>query len=158
MPNEIIVREYNKSDITGVIEVYRKSVKEIGPEQYNLEQVKVWSSYPDNADDFQNILIGGITYVAQCNSQLVSFGTLNPIDHIAFIYTIKNYSKKGIANSIYYRLETQAIQHGVTEIHTEASTIARYFFLKVGFSVVEKEIVKRKKTEFERYKMIKRLS
>lgn len=157
MLNGTILRKYRESDLLNVVEVYRESVMSIGPEQYNEDQVKVWSSFPDDFDDFNNLLYSGHTYIAEFNNKLISFGTLNPIDHIAFIYTLGNYSKKGIASSIYFKLEQIAIQNGVFEIYTEASKIAKSFFVKVGFEIAEKEIAIRKELEFERYKMIKKL-
>jgi len=157
MVKNIELRLYRRSDLQEVVQLFKDSVIEIGIEQYNAEQVKIWSSYANEINNFHSILDEGITYVAVVQGKLVSFGTLHPTDQIAFIYRIKEYSKMGVASKIYKILENHSKQSGVRKIHTEASKIAKHFFLKNGFIIVEKEIVTRNEVEFERYKMLKAL-
>ena len=158
MNPKVLIREYKASDLTQVVKVFKDAVIETGPEQYTSEQVKVWSSYPADLDEFNTILLQGLTYVAQEEDNIVSFGTLYPVDRIEFIYTIKKYSNMGIASSIYKMLENHARDHSVPKIFTEASIIAKPFFIKTGFKIEGKETVIRKNTEFQRYRMSKKLS
>ena len=155
---EVSLRPYWESDLMRVVRLYRNSVIEIGPQEYSPQKVEIWASYPDDIDGFNSILLNGVTYVTETKDGLVSFGTLNPLNHLAYLYTIKEYSRRGIATSIYIQLEKHAVNSGILEIHTEASKIAGPFFLKQGFKIVEEEIVIRKGVEFERFKMTKKLA
>lgn len=151
----MLLREYQPSDAETLAAIYRDAVIEIGSGAYDAKQVEVWSSYPDDIEEFRRLLSQGLTIVALHDKQLVAFGQLNPPDHIAFAYTASHFARLGYATEIYKRLEVRAIEQGVQCLHTEASRISKHFFLKMGFRLVETEIVERKGVQFERFKMEK---
>ncbi len=150
-----MIREYEKSDAEDLAAIYRDAVIGIGTSAYNAQQIAVWSSYPEDIEEFRELLSLGLTLVAVEGSRLAAFGQLNPPDHIAFLYTASNFARLGYATEIYKRLEIYATEQGVKRLHTEASRIAKYFFLKVGFRVVDMELAERKGVLFERFKMEK---
>ena len=154
----MLIREYQPSDVENIVAIFRDAIITIGSTAYNAKQVEVWSSYPEDIEDFRQLLSQGITYVAVHNSQLVAFGQLNPSNHIAFIYTASDFGRLGYATKIYQQLEAQALKQGVQRLHTDASRISKYFFLKMGFYIVEAEKVERKQVWFERFKMEKILT
>ncbi|MGB3204433.1 MAG: GNAT family N-acetyltransferase [Crinalium sp.] len=154
----MLIRQYQPSDAENLIAIFRDAIINIGSTAYNAKQIEVWSSYPEDIEDFRQLLSQGITFVAVQNNQLVAFGQLNPSNHIAFIYTASDFARLGYATKIYQQLEAQAIQKGVQYLHTDASRISKYFFLKMGFYIVEAEIVQRKQVWFERFKMEKILT
>ncbi|MBE9227179.1 GNAT family N-acetyltransferase [Phormidium sp. LEGE 05292] len=159
----MLIREYQPSDAEILAAIYRDAVIGIGATAYNAKQIEVWSSFPEDLEEFRHLLSQGLTIVALDKGQLVAFGQLNPLDRIAFIYTATRVARKGFATKIYQQLEDYAIAQledyaiaqNVQRLHTEASHISKHFFLKMGFSVVEMEIVDRKNTQFERFKMEK---
>jgi putative acetyltransferase len=110
-------------------------------------------------EDFRQTLQQGLTLVAvpdeQLDQQLVAFGQLNPLDHVAFLYTASQFGRQGYASEIYQQLEAYAIQQGVAQLHTEASRISKFFFLRMGYHIVETEWVERRGVELERFKMAK---
>lgn len=154
----MLLREYQTSDAESLAAIYRDAVIGIGSTAYNPQQIAVWSSYPEDIAEFSQQLSLGLTLVAVKDSQLAAFGQLNPPAHIAFIYTASDFARLGCATAIYQRLETHAISQGVERLYTEASRISKYFFLKMGFRIVETEIVERKGVQFERFKMEKIIS
>ncbi|MFB2934608.1 N-acetyltransferase family protein [Aerosakkonemataceae cyanobacterium BLCC-F154] len=149
------IREYQPSDVEILAAIYRDAVIGIGSTAYNAKQIEVWSSFPEDLEEFHHLLSQGLTIVALDKGELVAFGQLNPLDRVAFLYTATRVSRKGYATKIYQQLEDYAITQNVPRLHTEASHISKHFFLKMGFSVVEREIVDRKNTQFERFKMQK---
>lgn len=154
----MLIRQYQPSDAENIIAIFRDAIINIGSTAYNAKQIEVWSSYPEDIEDFRQLLSQGITFVAEQNNQLVAFGQLNPSNHIAFIYTASDFARLGYATKIYQQLEAQAIQKGVQYLHTDASRISKYFFLKMGFYIVEAERVQRQQVWFERFKMEKILT
>lgn len=149
------IREYQPSDAEILAAIYRDAVIGIGATAYNAKQIEVWSSFPEDVEEFRHLLSQGLTIVALDKGELVAFGQLNPLNHVAFLYTATRVARKGYATKIYQQLEDYAITQNVQRLHTEASHISKHFFLKMGFSVVEMEIVDRKNTPFERFKMEK---
>jgi putative acetyltransferase len=154
----MLIREYQLSDAENLVAIFRDAIINIGSTAYNAEQIKVWSSYPEDIEEFRQLLSQGLTLVAVYNNQVAAFGQLNPSNHIAFIYTASNFARLGYATKIYQKLEAQAIKQGIQHLNTDASRISKYFFLKMGFSIVEAEIVERKQVWLERFKMKKILT
>jgi putative acetyltransferase len=154
----MLIREYQLSDAENLIAIFRDAIINIGSTAYNAEQIEVWSSYPEDIEKFRQLLSQGLTLVAVHNNQVAAFGQLNPSNHIAFIYTASNFARLGYATKIYQKLEAQAIKQGIQNLNTDASRISKYFFLKMGFSIVEAEIVERKQVWLERFKMKKILT
>ncbi|MBD2314461.1 GNAT family N-acetyltransferase [Desertifilum sp. FACHB-1129] len=153
----MLIRQYQASDAEAIAQLYRDSVQVIGATAYNAEQVAVWSAYPQDLEQFRTLLGIGLTLVAVEDTQFAAFGQLHPLNHIAFLYTASRYGKKGYATAIYQQLEAYAKMQGCDRLTTEASRISKFFFLKMGFAVVEPEMVERQGVQFERFKMEKQL-
>jgi len=151
-----MLRKFTAHDAEALADVYRDSVRTIGPQAYAKEQVDAWAVYPEDIEEFRSRLSRGLTLVAIEDNQIVGFGQLEPDDHLAFLYCSGRYSRKGIGATIYRALEAHALTNGTFQIHTEASRISRPFFEKHGFSVVEVERVIRFGIEFERFRMVKK--
>lgn len=151
----MLLRTYQPSDAAAIAAVYRDAVVGTGATAYNAQQVTIWSRYPEDLEAFRDLLSQGLTVVALQGDRLVAFGQLNPLDHVAFLYTASDCGRQGYAGAIYQQLEVFAREQGVTRLHTEASRISKLFFLKVGFQILETEWVERHGVEFERFKMEK---
>lgn len=154
----MFIRPYQSTDAEAIAAIYRDAVIGIGSTVYDAEQVAVWSAYPDDIEEFRQMLQQGLTLVAVAEEQLAAFGQLNPLDHIAFLYTASQFARQGYASQIYQPLETFAMQQRIKQLHTEASRISKFFFLKMGYHIIETEFVERQGVEFERFKMAKTLS
>lgn len=153
----MLIRPYQTSDAEALATVYRDAVFGIGSQAYNAEQVAVWADFPSNLEEFKRTLSLELTLVAVEDQQIAAFGQLNPLDHVAFIYTATQFARRGCATEIYQQLEAHARQQTVKQLHTEASRISKFFFLKMGFVVLETEYVERQAVQFERFRMAKTL-
>lgn len=151
-----MLRSFDAQDAEALAEVYRDAVRTIGPQAYTLRQVEVWALYPDDIEEFRTRLSRGFTRVAEVEGRMVAFGSLEPCDHLAYLYCAGRYSRTGIGSAIYRELEAKAFQAGAAAIRTEASRISRPFFEKHGYKVVEVERAVRLGVEFERFRMVKR--
>jgi putative acetyltransferase len=150
------IRAFQKPDAEAAARVYRDAAINVGRSAYNAEQVRVWALYPDDMEEFRTRLARGVTLVAEEGKEVVAFGQLEPIDHIAFIYCASSFSRRGIASAIYQQLEQRALAEGVKTLTTDASRISRPFFERNGFVVLETEQSLRLGVEFERFKMVKK--
>lgn len=158
MSSGFVIRKYKSTDAEAAAQVYKHSVTETGPEMYGPEQVEVWASYPEDIEEFNERLESGYTLVAASEGRVVSFGSMSSAEHLSYIYTLKEYARRGIAASIYMELEKYAAQKGARQILTEASKISVPFFEEMGFIGVEEEVVVRKGVGLERVKMKNTLS
>jgi len=154
----VTIRRYRPEDAEAISELYRKSVTEIGIERYSKAEVDAWASYADEVEEIRYKLSGGLTLIAEVGGRMVAFGQLKPPDHVEFLYTLKDFSRKGIATAIYMRLEDAAVSAGAEVLHTDASRISRPLFEKMGFFLVEAVIEVRKGVKIECFSMKKELS
>ncbi|HEX3035857.1 MAG TPA: hypothetical protein VHT73_12150 [Thermodesulfobacteriota bacterium] len=95
------IREYQTSDAEALAAIYQDAVVGTGSSAYDARQIAVWSSYPEDIEEFGNLLSLGLTLVAVEGSRLAAFGQLNPPDHIAFLYTASDFARLGYATEIY---------------------------------------------------------
>ncbi|MBE9167613.1 GNAT family N-acetyltransferase [Pleurocapsales cyanobacterium LEGE 06147] len=151
----MLLRPYQVSDAEILAAIYRDAVTGIGASAYDAQQIAVWSLYPEDIEEFRQLLGCGLTLVAVENSRAVAFGQLNPPDRLAYLYTASNFARLGYGTAIYQRLEAYAREQGIKRLHTEASRISKHLFLKMGFCIVERELAVRHGVEFERFKMEK---
>ncbi|HEY9805916.1 MAG TPA: GNAT family N-acetyltransferase [Candidatus Obscuribacterales bacterium] len=153
----MFIRPYQIIDAEAIAAIYRDAVINTGATAYDAEQIEAWAAYPEDIEEFRRSLQQGLTLVALVDEQLVAFGQLHPLDHIAFLYTASQAARQGYATKIYQKLETEAIQQGATQLQTAASRISKFFFFKMGYHLIETEIVTRQGIELERFQMAKRL-
>lgn len=156
LPDRATVRLFRPEEAEFLADVYRDSVRAMGPQAYSPEQVAMWARYPEDISEFQVRMAAGLTLVAEVGNRIVAFGQLEPCDHLALLYCRGCAARQGLGSRIYLTLEAHAFANGVTEIRTEASRISRPFFAKHGFVLCEVERVMRHGVEFERFRMKKR--
>jgi len=157
MMQNLNLRRYKPDDAEEIAELYEKSVREIAIEMYTPEEVEVWASYANEIEEIRHRLAEGLTLVAVSGNTPVAFGQLKPVTHIAFLYTVKDYSRMGIATGIYRRLEDHALAKGAQYITTDASRISKPLFERLGFQLECPVIEKRNGVELECFKMKKEL-
>ncbi|HEX7028354.1 MAG TPA: GNAT family N-acetyltransferase [Gammaproteobacteria bacterium] len=143
-------------DIPHVKRVFKDAVLNIGAHAYSAEQVRVWAAFADDPL-FEDQLKEGITLVAEQKEQIVGFGQLHPLNHIALLYVDSHYANMHIGSELAKILERKAEESGMKAVSVEASKIARPFFEKQGYTVLEKEVIDRNGVEFERFLMHKRI-
>ncbi|CAM3297614.1 GNAT family N-acetyltransferase [Thalassospira profundimaris] len=136
----ITIRPFADSDAKALVEIYRHSVTEIGPNAYNPEQVAVWAKLLPTPERFIEIMTDGrFSLVAvDNNDQVVAFGDVEADGHIGFLYALPDFAGKGIVTKLYDALEAHARKQDIGKLYSEASEFAKSFLLKQGFSVVER--------------------
>lgn len=143
-------------DFPQVKRVFKDAVLNIGTHAYSEEQVHSWAAFADDPL-FEEQLKEGVTFVAEENDEIVAFGQLHPLNHIALLYVDSGHGNRHIGAALVRQLEHRAEDAGMTAISVEASIIARPFFEKQGYTVLDKEVIDRNGVELERYLMHKRI-
>ncbi len=151
------LRRFQPHDIDAVMALYRHSIRTLGIQEYTEEQVRIWSHFPVSREAFLETLLEGVTILSEVDGVIASFGQLNPPDHIAYLFCAPEYARSGHASSVYLQLEADARAQGEGRLRTEASRIARPFFEKQGYSIIETEEVLHHEIGFERFKMEKKI-
>jgi putative acetyltransferase len=152
------VRPYIAADTPAIADLYRDSVRVLGPQRYTPGQIEAWSTYANDVDGLQTTLGFGHTLVSEEDGRIAAFGELLPWDNVALLYCAPQFARRGHATAIYEKLEAVARRRGVTRLTTTASHLSKPLFEKKGFTLTEVELSHFGGAEFERFKMEKRLS
>ncbi|HRQ05883.1 MAG TPA: acetyltransferase [Nitrosomonas halophila] len=158
MPNDTRFRNYITADAEALVAVYRAAARVLGRQGYTEEQTNAWAMYPEDPAAFRRMLAKGVTICAVIDSVPVAFGQLYPVDHIAYMYCHPDHARCGLGSAILSMLEAHAQSKGVTTLRVEASAVARPFFERFGFCVLEVERPVRHGVAFMRFKMEKELA
>lgn len=152
------LRNYIPADAEALAEVYRNAALNLGTQGYTPEQTRVWAMHPEDLEEFRAALSEGLTICAVVDDSPVAFGQIHPADHIAYLYCHSAHARRGYATGILAKLEEQAVAGRVSALRVEASCVAKPFFEKAGYHVVEEERPTRHGVEFLRYRMAKEVA
>lgn len=153
----ITIRKYRIQDLSPVVRLFTDSVHELTAGAYDETQRYAWASRTPHLDTWRERLESLETLVAEEGSDLAGFISYEKDGHIDLVFTAPNYARRGIASALYHEAEQQLKDLGVAELKTEASVVARPFFERHGFEVVDEQRVTVRGAQFLRYLMRKKL-
>lgn len=153
----ITIRKYRIQDLSPVVRLFTDSVHELTAGAYDETQRYAWASRTPHLDTWRERLESLETLVAEEGSDLAGFISYEKDGHVDLVFTAPNYARRGIASALYHEAEQQLKELGVTELKTEASVVARPFFERHGFEVVDEQRVTVRGAQFLRYLMCKKL-
>lgn len=149
------IRLFHEQDAEQIAQLFHQTVREVNSSDYSLAQVKAWA--PDNIywRNWTKICAERFTYVADDGGIIAGFGELELTGHIDCFYCHKSYQRLGVGSQIYRAIEAKAQELGINRLYTEASITAKPFFLRMGFSIIQKQQVQRREETFINYTMEK---
>ncbi|BBA49687.1 putative acyltransferase [Fusobacterium varium] len=154
----MILRKYKSDDCLKLLKLFYDTVRTVNKKDYNDEQLSVWA--PDNYieekyNTWQKSLSENFTVIAEKNGDIVGFGDIEKNGYLNRLFVHKNYQSRGIASSIVKELENYAEKICIRTIITEASTTAKPFFEKIGYSLIKEQQVEKKGIFLTNYVMEK---
>jgi putative acetyltransferase len=156
---EVTIRTYQPDDAAGVADVFYRSVREVALSDYTADQVRAW--VPGRWDAEQEHLRSGdgrlVLVAADERGQVVAFIDLEPDGHIDRLFCAPEAAGRGIASQLYDGIETAARERGLGRLFTEASELARRFFERKGFIVLERQDKILRGVPIHNYRMAKAL-
>lgn len=106
---------------------------------------------------WKDALSHNFTYVAEIKGEIVGFSDMTQEGHFERLFVHKDFLRQGVASALVNTLEAEAMRLGLNEMDTEASITARPFFERLGYRVIQQQIVERKGVELVNFKMVKTL-
>ena len=82
---------------------------------------------------------GRIRLVALDRDRPVAFCDLEQDGHIDLLYCIPEAARRGASRLLYAQIEAYGRRQGLSRFYTEASAMARRFFLRQGFEEIERK-------------------
>jgi putative acetyltransferase len=158
-PVTVTIRAYQRHDAAGVADVFYRSVREVALSDYTVDQVRAW--VPGRWDAEQEHRRSGdgrlVLVAADEPGRVVAFIDLEPDGHIDRLFCAPEAAGRGIASRLYEEIEAAAREQGITRLFTEASELARRFFERKGFVVLERQDMILRGVPIHNYRMAKTL-
>jgi putative acetyltransferase len=156
---EITIRSYERRDANDVVDVFYRSAHEVALSDYTPEQVNAWVPRRWDAEtEHQRSGDGRLVLVAEGEpGHVVAFIDLEPDGHIDRLYSAPEAAGRGVASRLYDEIEAAARDQGIERLYTEASELARRFFLRKGFTVLERQDKVLRGVPIHNYRMAKAL-
>jgi len=157
---EVSIRTYQRDDAAGVADVFYRSVHGVATSDYTEEQVRAWVPGRWDAErEHQRSGDGRLVLVAAGGrGQVIAFIDLESDGHIDRLFCAPEAAGRGIASRLYEGVEAAAREQGLGRLYTEASELARRFFERKGFVVLERQDKILRGVPIHNYRMAKTLS
>lgn len=152
------IRPAMDDDAPALVEIFRRSIREIASQHYRPAQIEAWVRFADEADAWRQRMRSRDVWVAETNGKPLGFIQFEPPDHIDLTYVHPEHQRCGVASALLEKIETVARTNGVPALNVEASITSRPFFAARGFEIIAPQIVTARGQEFLNYRMRKVLA
>jgi putative acetyltransferase len=153
------IRDYRASDAAVLSRLYERSVRELGARRYSPEQIEAWVSLRPSADRLEAKMADGrFRLVSEGDAgAILAFVDVETDGHIDLLYAAPEASGTPASTRLYEAAEARAAAAGCARLFAEASELARPFFERRGFSVLERRDFEVGGVAIHNYAMEKRL-
>lgn len=152
---DIKIRKAKLGDLPEILQLFSETIKNTCKNDYTPEQIAVWVSSVENEERWIGLLESQYFLVAEIDSIIAGFGSLENGNYLDFMYVSKDFLRHGVAHTIFNHLEKEAKRLGHFEM-SDVSITAHPFFEKMGFQLVNTNRNIRKGIEIINYKMTRK--
>lgn len=151
------IRAYRTRDLPALVALFRETVHAVGAAAYTLEELTAWAPADLRPEDWTPRVARNRVWVAEDGGEIVGFAELSPEGAVDMLYVHKDRQGRGIARALLGELEAAVRAKGLARLSTDASRIAKPFFLSRGFTLVAAQEVERRGVRIENFRMEKAL-
>jgi len=151
----IRLRPYTDADAQALHHIFRRAVHEGAAQHYTKAQRDAWAPEDHHGPNWPNRLSRQITVIAETDTTQgpQGFMTLGHDGYLDFAYVLPEQMGQGLADALHDRLLEIARNKGLTRLETEASHLARRFFVKSGWRELAAQTVERGGVQIENFRM-----
>lgn len=155
---DVIVKSYDAIYAKSLTDLFYATVHSIDNEVYTEAQKDEWAPFPIEYEKWALRLQETSPFVALLNEDPVGFIEFNSDGYVNCFYVDQEYQNQGVGKLLYEKILENAYSQGISELYTDASWIAKSFFLKQGFEVIQQKEVLRGNQVLVNFRMMKKLS
>lgn len=149
----LLIRPFQPADAAACYRVFFNAVRLGTASHYSEAQRAAWAPSPDMRDSWPAKLADHITYVAYL-SDIVGFMTLGMDGYLDLAYIAPDHMGQGVGRALYSAILADP-RSPRTRLTTEASHLARPFFLSLGWQVEAEQTIKRRDVALTNFRMFK---
>ncbi|MEH7829583.1 GNAT family N-acetyltransferase [Gemmobacter denitrificans] len=154
MPDtRIDIRPLAADDYPAVGRIFFCAIHEGTRAAYDAAQRLAWAGETIDLDRWKARVAALTGFVAECKGEPVGFITIDRSGYVDLAFVLPSTGRSGIGGRLLGAAADWANAHGARQMTTEASLVARPFFEKHGWHVVEEETVLRMGVALRRFRM-----
>ncbi|WP_372897131.1 GNAT family N-acetyltransferase [Stieleria sp.] len=147
------LRPFRAEDAEACLALFRDCVHRVNSRDYTQAQIDAWAPRTIDLEAWRCRFDDRLAYVAVEGDRIVGFTDMTRAGHLDRLFVSADHQGRGIARRLVERLLSDAADHSIDEITTEASITARPFFERMGFSVVREQTVECHGVQLTNYRM-----
>ncbi|MEW6436313.1 MAG: GNAT family N-acetyltransferase [Pseudomonadota bacterium] len=130
-------------DANGILEAHRAAVLKTAADAYSPDILKSWAASLDraNVERMKRVIASQseLLLVADSGGTIAGFGSIVPKnEELRAVYVHPSFGGRGLGSRILIALFDLARQHHLRQLVMDASTNAEAFYLRHGFSSIER--------------------
>ncbi|HEY2990049.1 MAG TPA: GNAT family N-acetyltransferase [Candidatus Binatia bacterium] len=147
------IRGYRAADLAAVVSVFQRSVREVASRDYSPEQVAAWTPEQTDLSVWSARLENGGVFVSEFQDEIVGFARVDDSGYFDLLYVHPGFQGRGIGRELFQQVVAWASSRGVRRLISDVSITARPFFARMGFRVVQPQVVERQGVRLQNFRM-----
>jgi RimJ/RimL family protein N-acetyltransferase/N-acetylglutamate synthase-like GNAT family acetyltransferase len=145
----------SKQDVGMITQLFRDTIQNVNSKDYPEDEIEDWSSRWTDHDKWQEKIEEQYFIKAMIEDKIVGFSSLTTDGYLDFMFTHKDYQRRGVAGNLIRKIERKAKEQGNDLIYSDVSITARGFFERHGFIVEKQQVKKAGNKELINFRMTK---
>jgi len=137
--DSILITCAKSADLPGILALFADTINTVCTKDYSAEQHAAWTASAKDTKRWTKKLKTQYFLVARLRETIVGFASLKDNTHVDLLFVHKDFQGRGIAKSLYKKMQQQAINKQVRVITSDVSFTARSFFEKMGFMLIARQ-------------------
>lgn len=157
-PGNIVLRRFRDTDAAATHHVFYDSVHLGTTEFYTPRDRAAWAACDAPPEGWAARMSSQVTHVAETSGRIVGFMSLTKTGHLDMAFVLPKVMGTGVADRLYAAQENAARDLKLPRLTTDASHLARSFFLKHGWTVLAAQKARTNGHDIENFAMEKVLT
>lgn len=148
-----MVRDYEPNDLKAVVALFERSVHQIACRDYTPAQLAVWAPERPDFDAWTKRLSTGGIFVSEREDRLAGFARIDESGELDLLYVDPLLERQGVATELFDSVAAWSRRNGIVQLTANVSITARPFFERIGFRVLQSQVVEREGVRLENFRM-----
>lgn len=150
---DVRIRRFRDADAPATAQVFYDSVHRATQDFYDDAQRQAWAPQVPDLEAWLDRIKPQTAFVAERDGAVIGFMTLRDDGYIDFAYVAPDAVGHGVAKALYDAVLAEAKKAKFGRLTSEASHLARRFFERQGWRVVEEQSVLRNGVALTNFRM-----
>jgi putative acetyltransferase len=148
----LLIRPYRPGDADALAQIFFDAVRIGAAPKYPAAELAAWAPIRPSAEVWAARLAPLTTFVAEAH-QPIGFMSLGPNGYLDLAFVAPEQRGQGVADALHAAVLAYAQSQALPLLTTEASRMARPFFLRMGWQDLARQTVERGGQRIENFKM-----